>query len=176
MDQTTATTAGLSSSCQSIGSKALRCLAILLFAAPAMLTPAWAADGSKCGAKLFVLWGDGRHDDTAALNAWFRGDAVIWGETGRNVGPQIVGKIFRLTAAVSISSGTGRSIAHFQFVWPARRELVSGGTIVAGNDPNQPPVATGLTKIGAGPNEGVPFASDTPKPAAHDDRSDCLVS
>lgn len=176
MDQTTAATTGLSSSFQRIGSRALRCLAILLFAATAMLTPAWAADGSKCGAKLFVLWGDGRHDDTAALNAWFRGDAVIWGETGRNVGPQIVGKIFRLTAAVSISSGTGRSITHFQFVWPARKELVSGGTIVAGNDPNQPPVATGLTKIGVGPNEGVPFASDTPKPATHDDRSDCLVS
>jgi hypothetical protein len=151
-------------------------LAIFLLAATAVLSPASAADGSKCGAKLFVLWGDGRHDDTAALNAWFRGDAVIWGATGRNVGPQIEGRSFRLSAPVYISSGTGRSIAQFQFVWPARRELVSGGTIVTGADPNRAPVATGLAKIGAGPNEGVPFPSDTPKPAAHDDRSGCLVS
>jgi hypothetical protein len=150
--------------------------AIFLLTATALVTPAWAADGSKCGAKLFVLWGDGRHDDTAALNAWFRGDPVIWGENGRNVGPQITGRVFRLSAPIYISSGTGRSIAHFQFVWPERKELVSGGTIVAGADPNRAPVASGLTKIGAGPNEGVPFPSDTPKPAAHDDPSNCLVS
>ncbi len=53
-------------------------LAACLLAAMAALSPAWAADASKCGAKLFVLWGDGKHDDTAALNAWFRGDDVMW--------------------------------------------------------------------------------------------------
>jgi hypothetical protein len=151
-------------------------LAFFLLTATAVLSQAWAVDSSNCGARLLVLWGDGRHDDTAALNAWFRGDAVIWGETGRNVGPQITGRVFRLSAPVYISSGTGRSIAQFQFVWPARKELVSGGTIVAGADPNRAPVATGLTKIGAGPNEGVPFPSDTPKRAAHDNSADCLVS
>jgi len=150
--------------------------AVFLLAAMAALSPAWAADNSKCGARLFVLWGDGKHDDTAALNAWFRGDAVIWGETGRNVGPQIADHAFRLSSPIYIPSGTGRSIAQFQFVWPDRNELVSGGTIVAGADPNRPPIATGLTKIGAGPNEGVPYPSATPKPAAADNRTDCLVS
>jgi hypothetical protein len=146
--------------------------------AMAVLAPAQASagDSSKCGAKLFVLWGDGRHDDTAALNAWFRGDAVVWGESGRTVGPQIADRVFRLSSPVYIPSGTGRSIAHFQFVWPDRKELVAGGMIVAGGDPKQPPVATGLTKIGTGPNEGVPFASKTPKPAAPDNRADCLIS
>lgn len=123
-----------------------------------------------------MLWGDGKHDDTAALNAWFRGDPVVWGDTGRSVGPQIADHVFRLSSPIYISSGTGRSITHFQFVWPERKELVSGGMIVAGADPNQPPVATGLTEIGAGPNEGVPYPSKTPKPAAPDNRIDCLVS
>jgi hypothetical protein len=150
-------------------------LAILLLATTAVLTPASAADRGKCAGKLFVLWGDGKHDDTAALNAWFRGDPVIWGNSGRSVGPQIADRIFRLSSPVYISSGAGRTIEHFQFVWPERKELVGGGTIVAGTDPNQPPVATGLTKIGAGPNEGVPYPSKTPKPA-EPDRTDCLVS
>jgi hypothetical protein len=154
----------------------LRLAAFWLAAMAAALSPGWAADHSNCAAKLVVLWGDGRHDDTAALNAWFRGDAAIWGPTGRNVGAQIADHDFRLSAPVYIPSGTGRSIAHFRFVWPERKELVSGGTIVAGADPNRPPVATGLTKIGAGPNEGVPFPADTPKPAISENRTGCLVS
>lgn len=151
-------------------------LAVLLLIAIATASPVRAADNSKCGAKLFVLWGDGKHDDSAALNAWFRGDAVVWGPNGRGVGSQISGRVFRLTSPIYISSGTSRSIENFQFLWPERREVVSGGTIVTGADPDKPPVATGITKIGAGPNEGVPFASDTPKPAAADNRTDCLVS
>jgi hypothetical protein len=151
-------------------------LAACLLAAMVVISPARAADASKCGAKLFVLWGDGKHDDTAALNAWFRGDDVMWGQTGRAVGPQIADHVFRLSTAIYIPSGASRRIEHFQFVWPERKELVAGGTIDSGADPNQPPVAAGLTKIGAGPNEGVPFPDLTPKPAAHDDRTDCLVS
>jgi hypothetical protein len=151
-------------------------LAILLLMAMTASTPAWATESSKCGARLLVLWGDGKHDDTAALNAWFRGDAVIWGSNGRTVGPQIADHVFRLSSAIYINSGTGRRIEHFQFIWPARKELISGGMIVAGVDPNRPPVATGLTKIGAGPNEGVPYPSKTPKPAAARDSADCLVS
>ncbi len=151
-------------------------LAAYLLAAMAALSPAWAADGSKCRAKLLVLWGDGKHDDTAALNAWFRGDEVMWGQTGRTVGPQIADHVFRLSTAIYIPSGTGRRIESFQFIWPERKELVSGGTIVSGVDPNLPPLATDLTKIGAGPNEGIPLPDITPKPAAHEDRTDCLVS
>ena len=149
---------------------------VVLLAAMAALPAAGAANTSKCTGKLFVLWGDGRHDDTAALNAWFRGDAVVWGETRRSVGAQISRHVFRLSSPVYISSGTGRRIESFQFVWPERKELVSGGTIVAGIDPDQAPVATGLTKIGAGPNEGVPFNSPTPKPTDPDKETGCLVS
>ena len=149
---------------------------IVLLAAMPMLRPAAAADDSKCPAKLSVLWGDNRHDDTAALNAWFRGDPVVWAQTGRSVGPEISGHMFRLSAPIYISSGTGRRIDGFQFVWSDHKELVAGGTIVAGTDPNAAPVATGLTKIGAGPNEGVPFHSPTPKPANPDRDTSCLVS
>ena len=150
-------------------------LARFLLIAMAALPSAWAADSSKCGATLFVLWGDGRHDDSMALNGWFRGDPVVWGQTGRSIGPQIADHVFRLTAPIYIPSGTGRRIDHFKFFWPERKEVVAGGTIVSGIDPNQPPVATGLTKIGAGPNEGVPYPSKTPKPATAD-RTNCLIS
>lgn len=151
-------------------------LAAVLAMALATLSPARAAERSKCDTSLFVLWGDGRHDDTAALNAWFRGDPVIWGETGHAVGRAIAGHVFRLSSAIYISSGKDRRIADFRFVWPERKELVAGGTIAAGSDPNQPPVASGLTKVGVGPGEGVPYHSPTAKPAAPADRTGCLVS
>jgi hypothetical protein len=150
-------------------------LARFLLIAVAALPSAWAADSSRCGATLFVLWGDGRHDDSVALNAWFRGDPVVWGQTGRSIGPQIADHVFRLTAPIYIPSGTGRRIDHFKFFWPERKEVVAGGMIVSGIDPNQPPVATGLAKIGAGPNEGVPYPSKIPKPATAD-RTNCLIS
>lgn len=150
-------------------------LALFLLIAVAALPPAGSADSSKCAAKLFVLWGDGRHDDTVALNAWFRGDPIVWGQTGRSIGPRIADHVFRLTAPIYISSGTDRRIEHFEFFWPERKEVVAGGMITSSADPNQPPVATGLTKIGAGPNEGVPYPSRTPKPASPD-RTDCLIS
>ena len=131
-----------------------RILAVLV-ALALVAEPAWAGEGSKCGVAGAVLWGDGAHDDTAALNAWFRGDRVVWGQTGRPVGSEIGGfqsggpqnggsqngavtnggRVFRLTGPVYIPSGTGRRIEQFAFVWPQRRERVSGGTIVAGADP-----------------------------------------
>ena len=110
-----------------------------------------------------VLWGDGAHDDTAALNAWFRGGRVVWGQTDGPVGSLIVGHVFRLKGAVLIPSGTGRSIERFELYWPERRERVSGGSIRAGSDPDKPPIATGIVKVGAGPDEGVAYpAPDLP--------------
>ncbi len=153
--------------------------------------PAWAGEGSKCGVAGPVLWGDGAHDDTAALNAWFRGDRVVWAQTGRPVGSEIGGsqsgvpqnggvelggRVFRLTGPVYIPSGTGRRIEQFAFVWPQRRERVSGGTIVAGADPAKPPVATDLRKTGSRPGEGVPFKTPDPRPDNRDAGSSCLVS
>lgn len=123
-----------------------------------------------------VLWGDGAHDDTAALNAWFRGGRVVWGQTGGPVGSLIVGHVFRLKGAVFIPSGTGRSIEGFELYWPERRERVSGGSIRAGSDPDKPPIATGIVKIGAGPDEGVAFPGPDLPPADAHAGTDCLVS
>ncbi|MGH7046441.1 MAG: hypothetical protein ACREE2_08635 [Stellaceae bacterium] len=143
--------------------------------------PAGAAPAGKCAVTTLALWGDGAHDDTAALNAWFRGDVVVWAQTGHPVGTEIgasgPGKhIFRLSGPIYIPSGTGRRIAGFEFLWPARSERVSGGTIVAGRDPAKPPVASDLVKIGSHPGEGVPFATPDAKPDNPATGGSCLVS
>ncbi len=151
-------------------------LAAALFASMLLAVPAWAGDGSKCPVASLVLWGDGRHDDTRALNAWFRGDPVIWAQTGQPAGPQIADRSFLMTSAVYVPSGTGRRLERFRMIWPARKEVVSGGTIVAGNDADKPPLAIGITKTGAGPDEGVPFPAPKPQPADRDSRTDCLIS
>jgi hypothetical protein len=139
-------------------------------------SPVLAAEPSKCTMVPLMLWGDGMHDDTRALNAWFRGDPAIWARTGQSVGPQITGQVFRLKGAVLIPSGTGRSIERFELIWPERRERVTGGSIRAGNDHNKPPIASGIVKVGAGPNEGVPFPTPDSKAADHNVGTDCLVS
>jgi hypothetical protein len=135
-----------------------------------------AADPSKCTMIPLVLWGDGKHDDTRALNAWFRGDPAVWAQTGQPVGAQITGQVFRLEGPVLIPSGTGRSIERFEWIWPERGERVTGGSIRAGNDHDKPPVASSVVKIGAGPNEGVPYPTTDQKPADHRNDTGCLVS
>jgi hypothetical protein len=140
------------------------------------LSAAIAEEPSKCAAAPHLLWGDGEHDDTAALNAWFQGETVIWAQTHDAVGEEITDRTFLLSSAVYISSGTGRKLERFRMVWPERRETVSGGAIVAGNDPNQPPVADGITKIGADPDEGVPYETPDPEPREHGIPKHCLTS
>src|SRR5690242_12035978 len=49
-----------------------------------------------------VLWGDGRHDDTAALNAWLKGHDAIWADLGTPVGAAIGSRSFRLSSAVYV--------------------------------------------------------------------------
>src|SRR2546428_12772884 len=131
----------------------LMAAALAAFVAP---VSAKAEEPSKCAAAPHLLWGDGEHDDTAALNAWFRGETVTWAQTHETVGAEIADRTFLLSSAVYITSGTGRRLERFQMVWPARKETVSGGTISAGSDPDQPPIADGIIKIGADPDEGVP--------------------
>jgi hypothetical protein len=150
--------------------------AALVLASVIAGSAASAADPPKCRMIPLVLWGDGKHDDTRALNAWFRGDPAVWAQTGQPVGTQISGQVFLLKGAVLIPSGTGRSIERFQFVWPERGERVTGGSIRAGADHDKPPVASGVVKIGAAPNEGVPYPTPDPKPADHRNDTDCLVS
>jgi hypothetical protein len=147
----------------------------LLLLALAM-PPARAADKPDCEAAGLALWGDGKHDDTKALNAWFKGDRVVWAQTGRAIGPEIAGHDFLLSSTVFIPSGTGLRFERFQMVWPARKERVAGGTILTGNDPDKPATQVGIVKIGAGPDEGVPYDAPPPKPGTRDIPESCLVS
>jgi len=140
------------------------------------LSAATADEPSKCAAAPHLLWGDGEHDDTAALNAWFQGETVIWAQTHDPVGEEITDRTFLLSSAIYILSGTGRKLERFRMVWPERKEIVSGDAIVAGNDPDQPPVADGITKIGADPDEGVPYETPDPEPREHGIPKHCLTS
>ena len=152
---------------------------LIVAAVPAMFV-AWSAaladEPSKCAAAPHLLWGDGEHDDTAALNAWLQGETVIWAQTHDAVGEEISDRTFLLSSAIYISSGTGRKLERFRMIWPERKETVSGGAIVAGNDPDQPPIADGITKIGADPDEGVPYKTPDPEPREHGIPKHCLTS
>ncbi len=151
-------------------------MAAVVLAMFVALSAAISEEPSKCVAAPHLLWGDGEHDDTAALNAWFQGETVIWARTHDAVGEEIADRTFLLSSAVYISSGTGRKLERFRMVWPERKETVSGGVIVAGNDPDQPPVADGITKIGADPDEGVPYETPDPEPREHGIPKHCLTS
>src|SRR5215470_15117590 len=117
-------------------SAALALVAAILLAALVVLSPAKAQEQSKCSAAPHLLWGDGEHDDTAALNAWFRGETVIWAQTHEPAAAEIADRTFLLSSTVYVSGGTGRRLEHFRMIWPWRNETVSGGTIVTGNDPD----------------------------------------
>lgn len=154
----------------------MKLLAATLLAALLALASAKAEEQSKCSAAPHLLWGDGEHDDTAALNAWFRGETVIWAQTRETVGAQITDRTFLLSSVIYISSGTGRKLERFRMVWPERQETVSGGTIRSGDDPDMPPVADGVTTIGADPDEGVPYKTPDPEPLDHGVPRHCLTS
>jgi hypothetical protein len=145
---------------------------IILIGVPSALS----ADGPRCARSDIVLWGDGRHDDTAALNAWLQGDDLVWAETGEPVGQGITGHIFRLSSAIYVLGGTGRRLDSFRLVWPERGETVTGGSVLAGEDPDQPPVVSGVEIAGGDPGEGLPI--DTPEIAPRDrrDPARCAVS
>ncbi|MBV8505682.1 MAG: hypothetical protein JOZ11_07740 [Alphaproteobacteria bacterium] len=151
-------------------------VAAALFVALGAVASAKAEEQSKCSAAPHLLWGDGEHDDTAALNAWFRGETVVWAQTHEPIGAEIADRTFLLSSVVYISSGTGRTLERFRLVWPERQETVSGGTIRSGDDPDQPPVAEGVTTIGADPDEGVPYEGPAPEPLDHGVPRHCLTS
>src|ERR1700756_3286032 len=130
--------------------------AVLIAVLIAAASPAGAEDQSKCSAAPPVLWGDGEHDDTAALNAWFRGETVLWAQTHEAVGSEIADRSFLLSSTVYIHGGTGRKMERFRMFWPHRSEVVTGGTIAAGNNPEDQPATDDITKVNADPDEGVP--------------------
>jgi hypothetical protein len=146
--------------------------AVWLVALPAAI----AEEPSKCTAAPPVLWGDGEHDDTAALNAWFRGETVIWAQTHQQVETVIADRKFLLSSVVYISSGTGRKLERFHMIWPERQETVSGGTISSGDNPDEPPVADGVTTVGADPDEGVPYHTPDLEPREHGIPRHCFTS
>ncbi len=123
-----------------------------------------------------VLWGDGRHDDTAALNAWLRGHEAIWADTGTRVGAAIGGRSFRLSSAIYVQAGTGRVLRDFRLEWPERDELVTGGAIEAGHDPDAAPLQTGVAMTGGDPGEGVPFDVPDSEPARAGPDASCAIS
>jgi len=139
-------------------------------------SPARAAEPQRCVPVDIVLWGDGRHDDSAALNAWFAGSAAIWADSGGPVGKAIAGHSFRLSAPVYVRGGTGRRLDEFRMLWPQRGEIVSGGSIVSGSDPANPPIVTGVSISGGDPGEGVPFDAPDAAPARSDDQASCATS
>ena len=151
-------------------------LVAALVAAPIAVSPAAADEPLKCAAAPPVLWGDGEHDDTAALNTWFRGETVLWAQTHQTVGSEIADRTFLLSSTVYIHSGTGRKMERFQMVWPQRNEIVTGGTIAAGNDPEGQPVADGITKVNSDPDEGIPYDGPKLEPHEHGIPRHCLTS
>lgn len=123
-----------------------------------------------------ILWGDGKHDDSAALSAWLKGADAVWAMTGKPVGGRISGHSFRLSTAIYVAAGSGRELMDFRFLWPERGETVTGGTIRAGSDPGQPPAMSGVRIEGGDGGEGVPF--DLPEPASGrpSEPASCAVS
>jgi hypothetical protein len=140
------------------------------FAIPATAAP------QDCVKAEFILWGDGKHDDTAALSAWLRGANASWASTGKPVGDRIVGHSFRLSAAVYVAAGSGRQLDDFRLLFPERGETVSGGTIMAGNDPDKPPVMSGVTIRGGDPGEGTPFDIPDLHPGRPSNQTSCAIS
>ena len=150
--------------------------AALLLLVVVAVPPALAEERSDCAAAPAVLWGDGEHDDTAALNAWFRGDKVVWADTREPVGAEIADRTFLLSSTVYVSGGTGLQLKHFRMIWPWRNEVVSGGTITTGNDPDAEPRTEGITMVGADPDEGVPYKGPDIEPLDHGIPTHCLTS
>ena len=149
--------------------------ALLAVVAYAAAVPAHAAP-QDCIRVPVVLWGDGRHDDTAALNAWLRGRDAIWADSGNPVGAAISGRSFRLSSAIYVHSGTGRILHNFRMEWPERGEVVTGGTIAAGDDPDAPPLQSGVTIVGGDPGEGVPFETPDEEIGRASQDASCAIS
>ena len=156
--------------------QAITAFLALAFGAPALGPVAALADEHHCVRTQNILWGDGRHDDTIALNAWFKGEDAVWGDSGKSVGAAIAGRSFRLSSAIYVIGGTGRSLSDFRLVFPERGEVVIGGIVRAGDDADQPPVSSGVTITGGDSGEGIPFDTPNPKPARAEDKAACPIS
>jgi hypothetical protein len=59
---------------------------------------------------------------------------VIWAQTHEKVGSVIADRRFLLSSTVYVHGGTDRKMERFQMLWPHRDEVVSGGTILTGEE------------------------------------------
>jgi hypothetical protein len=151
-------------------------VAFVLLALVALPLTSGLADEQRCVRTENILWGDGKHDDTTALNAWLRGEDAVWADTGKSAGTVIAGRSFRLSSAIYVIGGTGRSLQDFHLLFSERGETVTGGTVHAGSNPDQPPVSTGINIIGGDSGEGVPFDAPDPAPIRAEDKATCPIS
>jgi hypothetical protein len=152
-------------------------LIALLCATFLAVSPATSAEQSpRCARGDIVLWGDGIHDDTAALNAWLRGEDLVWAETGEPVGDAVAGHVFRLSSAIYVLGGTGRQLERFRLNWPERGETVTGGSVRAGEDPDAAPLVSGVEIVGGDPGEGVPLETPEIVPAPRSNPARCATS
>ena len=138
--------------------------------------PAVAAEPSKCAVGTIVLWGDGVHDDTAALNAWLRGEPVLWAQSGEEVAPVIAERTFLLSEAVYAPGGSARTLQRFRFLWPERHETVTGDALATGTDPDAPPSGTNISIVGGDSGEGVAIEAPDPAPRRDGEPAKCLTS
>jgi hypothetical protein len=150
-------------------------LIVLLAAGHAAVAAPSPAARQHCVHPAVILWGDGRHDDTKALQAWLRGADALWGESGAPVGATIAWHQFRLSAAIYVDAGSGRTLSNFRFIWPRRGETVTGGTIRAGTDPNAEPAMSDVHIVGGDAGEGKPIALPV-VPPAHSGGASCGIS
>ena len=60
-----------------------------------------------------VLYGDGVHDDTVALQAWFDGKPVFWANSGERVGTHLTGEKFRVEWALDARDWSRRGGGSF---------------------------------------------------------------
>ena len=61
-------------------------------------------------------------------------------------------------------------------LWPERGEIVSGGSIASGGDPDKAPILSGVDIVGGDPGEAVPFDAPDPAPPGRDDPASCGIS
>lgn len=150
--------------------------AVLLATVAGLSAAAGNGGQSDCRPQPLMLWGDGWHDDTAALNAWFAGARVLWAQSGKPVGREISGRVFDLSAALYVPSGTGRTIRRFRFVWPWTHEVVTGGLIATGTKPAAPPIEQHIRRSGGDPSEGIPYRAPVSVQPARLPQRACLTS
>ena len=90
---------------------------------------------------------------------------------------KVIGLQYYFLALTAVFIGMLLSVLmRFHMIWPDRQETVSGGTISSGDNPDEPPVADGVTTVGADSDEGVPYHTPDLEPREHGIPRHCFTS